>query len=297
MKYLHLKVSQLVTHPKNMRRFYPANQVQEMAASILASKGVLQALVVTKGEGDKYVVVDGNLRLAGAKHLEGKCPPLECKVVDQDQADQVLTMVTANQIRYDVDAVSEGLHYKALMKEGLSAREISKRTGIYEARIWQRVPLADLEEPIQHLIVEGKLPTSMEVAKALLRLTPAVRVKLATRLGQNPNVKIKTILKACDSLMGKGKAAKKMKRPAVELAGLEGGKNGNAKGIRKTMEKVCHSCNQYEGAAAKALEPAWSLVIHKADETCNGCSLKEIQNVCGNCPAVELLRSLVKGDA
>lgn len=294
---LLLRPDQLSTHPRNMRKFYPVDQVKEMAASIAAGNGVLEPLIITKEKkGGKWLVVDGNMRLAGARQLGEKCPLLECKVVDQSEAGQLLSMVIANQVRYDVDPVSEGMHYKALIAEGLTIREISRRTGVYEKRITDRKMLADLEPPVQKLIVENRLPSSPLVAKAFLDLTPAVQNKLAERLAQNASVKIKTILKACDSLLKNRKPPKKMKRPAVELAGSQD-MTGTVKDLKKAAEKVCQSCNQYEGELAKVPSPAWALVNHKADDVCNGCDLKDMQKMCGQCPAVELLRKLVKADA
>ncbi len=288
---LLFKPSQLTPHPKNMRRFYPADQVQEMADSIAANNGVLEPLIITK-QGGKWLVVDGNMRLAGAKLLGAKCPELECKVVEKNEAEQKLAMIVANNIRYEVDPVSEGIHYKSLKDEGLTVREISRRTGAYEIRIAKRLVLAELDEPIQQLITDGKLPADERSAKALLRLTSSVRIKLAKRLAENKNTKIETIIKACEALAGGKKPIRKMKRPAVELAAIEG-QTGKIKGLRLAAKEACHKCNQYEDVKDKTLEPAWTVVMHKADETCGKCPLKEMQNVCGTCPAVELLRRLV----
>lgn len=291
--FLLLKPGQLLTHPRNMRRFYPSDQVREMANSIAAGKGVLEPLIITKDKGDKWIVVDGNMRLAGARLLGNQCPPLECKIVDQTEADQLVAMVIANQVRYSIDPVSEALHYKALSDEGLTVREISKRTGVYEIKIHNRKILAELDEPIQKLIIEEKLPADPRVARALLSLTPAVRVKLATRLAQNPNIKISTILVACERLSADRLPTKKLKRPAVELSGALKGGSTDIKEIRSAAQKVCHSCNQYEGQLRQGQEPAWSMVVHAADDTCGGCSLRDMQKICGSCPAVELLRKVV----
>src|ERR1700744_6515801 len=104
---LMLKPSQLLNHPRSMRKFYPADQVGEMAESIAAHKGVIEPLIVMRdSKKDKWIVIDGNMRLAGARLLGDKCPDLECKVVEQTEAEQRLSMVIANQIRYDVDPVS-----------------------------------------------------------------------------------------------------------------------------------------------------------------------------------------------
>lgn len=292
---INLRPDQLITHPRNMRKFYPADQVQEMADSIRAHSGVIEPLIITKGSAGKYLVVDGNMRLAGARLLADDCPPLECKIVSMTEASQLLAMVTTNQVRYDVDPVSEALHYKALRdKEGLTIREISKRTGVYEARIINRIILAELEEPIQQLIADKKLPSNHLVAQALLKLEADMRMHLVKKIAANPGTSIKTIIKACENLAA-GKAAKKLKRPAVQTAGVED-KQGRirAKELRLAFTKVCRSCNQLEDELGQGL--AWPVVAHAADETCSRCDLKEMRTICESCPAVELLRNLKGGN-
>lgn len=292
---LLLKPDQLLTHPRNMRRFYPPSQVKEMADSIAANGGVVEPLIVVRDDKHgKWLVVDGNMRLAGAKFLGKGCPPLECKVIGQTEAEQMLTMITANQVRYDVDPVSEALHYKALRDQGMTVRQIADKTGVYEARIHTRILLADLEEPIQKLIAEGKLPADQRVAKGLLSLTPAVRTKLASRLADNPNIKIQTIVNACERLRKDRPAPAKLKRPAVELSFAQHGTGKvAAKAIRGVAKRVCQDCNQVEEKLREGDEPAWSMLVHAADKTCGGCAVRDLQDVCKSCPAVDLLRKLV----
>lgn len=293
-KLLKLKPAQLLTHPRNMRRFYPEEHVQEMANSILATKGVIEPLIVAKdSNGKKWVVIDGNMRLAGARLLGEKCPLLDCKVAAQGEAEQLLSMITANQVRYDVDAVSEAMHYKMLKDEGLSVREISKRTGVYEIRIANRLILAELEEPIQKLIMEGKLPTSHIAAKSFLKLSPTMRIKLAKRLADNPNTKISTIEKACEHLSKNQIPQKKLKRPGIELSGALKKGASDISSIRKAAKDVCQKCNQVENKLQKNREPAWSMVVHSVDEVCDCCELKDMQKICMLCPIVVLIKNLV----
>ena len=288
---LRLRPDQLLQHPRNMRKFYPETQVREMADSILAQGGVLEPLLVVKdkaGKG-KYLVVDGNMRLAGARVLGARCPALDCKVVTMAEVNQLLAMVSANQVRYDVDPVSEALHYQALRDQGLSIRDISKRTGVYEARIINRIVLAQLEPEIQTLIADGKLPSSHLVASALLRLTAGVRLRLVKKLAANPNTKIETILRACENLaQGKNE---KLKRPAVQLSQIQDLKGVvKTKALRRAASSTCRFCSQWEPEPGR--EPAWSVVAHAADSTCAGCDLREMRTICESCPAVELLRNL-----
>ena len=300
-KILMLKPKNLLTHPKNMRRFYPVKQVREMANSILAIRGVLQPLIIVKEpvkNSHKYYVVDGNMRLAAARLLEDQCPPLKCDIVEQKEAEQQLSMIVANQVRYDVDPVSEGLHYKALQKEGMTVRKISKLTGVYEARITNRKILADLPISIQQLIVEDRLPASPLTAKALLELPEKTAVRLAERLAKNPNIKIRTILAAAERLMEGKVNTKNLKRPAVELsgAGISEKKKTNLKEIRAAAKNACQKCNQYEGKLCQTPEPAWAAVVHAADDTCTKCPLKEMSDICKSCPAVQLLKKLVNDE-
>lgn len=297
-KMLMLRPKDLLIHPRNMRRFYPASQVREMADSILAAGGVLQPLIIVKNPerySHKYLVVDGNMRLTAGQLLENKCPPLKCEIVAQKKAEQMLSMIIANQIRYDVDPVSEGLHYKALQDEGMTVRKISKLTGVYEVRITNRKILADLPKSIQQLIVEEKLPASPEAARALLELPEKKAIKLAERLAKNPNVKIRTVVTAVERLTIGNTKDKKLKHPASGLSGAAiSEKKGTTRSLIRTAAKnTCQKCNQYEGKLRATPEPAWSVVVHAGDTTCTQCPLKDMSSICGSCPAVQLLKKLV----
>lgn len=217
-------------------------------------------------------------------------------MVKKNEAEQALAMITANNIRYDVDPVSEALHYQSLKKTGMSVRDISKATGVYEVRIHNRLALVDLGPEIQQLIVDKQLPGDHRAAAALMELAPKLRLKVAKRFASNPNTTIKTVLKACENLSGKEKPKKKLKHPATEIVfGSAAEMKGKAGDIRKAMQKTCIACTNYDAIQGKAQEPAWALVVHAANDTCNGCSLKEIQKMCGQCPAVALLRKLAAG--
>ncbi|MDD5644008.1 MAG: hypothetical protein PHO00_00985 [bacterium] len=44
------------------------------------------------------------------------------------------------------------------------------------------------------------------------------------------------------------------------------------------------------------LKLKWSMIVHAADDTCDSCDLKGIQNICTLCPVVLFLKSLLKRD-
>lgn len=316
-KLLYLSPENLITHPKNLRRFYPDSQVREMAESIKASKGVYQAmLIVPNGKAGRYFVVDGNMRLAGARILGNDCPKLKCELVDQTTAEQLLAMASTAKFRYDPDPVSEALHYKRIMdEEGYTVSQLARLIGIATTTIYIQMKLLELDKEIQALIAARKLPRDNRVVEALLSIADAkARVKLAERLAAM-NAGIKAIVIACERLRDQMQnpatlqtvgppdksAGKKAapESPSITRAVGRSGKvvapeqNVKIREIRKQARVVCEACDIRE-TSLKSAEPAWSLLSHAADETCNVCDVRQVRNACGECPAVDLLRRLMK---
>ncbi len=304
-RLLYLSPDVLLTHPKNLRRFYPDNQVHEMAESIKASGGVHQALlVVPNGKAGRFFVVDGNMRLAGGRHLGKDCPKLKCELVDQSTAGQLLTMAATAKFRYDPDPISEALHYQRLMdEEGYNIPELGRALGISPSQLYQQMKLLKLDKEIQALIGSRRLPRDARAADAFLSIPDAkARVKLAERMA-SMEAGIKAIVAACQRLNEQMKeAAQKPPAsgvPAIDLArrrtfGKSIGKNQDVKirKVRQAAAEICEDCNARE-ASLKAYEPAWSLITHEAGETCKACDVKAVRSACRDCPAVDLLRRII----
>jgi ParB/RepB/Spo0J family partition protein len=295
--HLTLDLSHLKTHPKNMRRFYPESDVREMGESILAHGGVLEDLLIVPDGDEDYYVVAGNLRLAGGRWLGDRCPPLDCKIITKNKAEQLLVMLTENVIRHDVDPVSEARHYQRLIEEGLSVRDISKGTGIYEMRIRSRLRITELDERIQDHMAKGEFPHGVPVCDAFLSIpNKKLRIQLADRLAANPNTNTKTILRACEGLLKRlsAKDVPAMKVPSVQLTGA-GRPRGSvsAQELRAAASRTCKACDLSEAYLKDAKEPAWSVVTHAAGEVCGSCNMINAQDSCKDCPLVEMLRALV----
>lgn len=300
-KLLLLSPDDLLTHPHNLRRFYPENDVKEMADSILAQKGVLQALLVVHGPDKKYIVVDGNMRLAGARLLKDQCPKLKCELIDKSKKDQLISMLVTAKFRYTPDPVSEALHYRRLMdEEKYSVNKISKAMGIHSVKVYNRLRLLELEPEIQELIAQKKLSSIIDVTKAFLDISDGrARVKLAQRLARD-GVTIKATISACTRLEAQMKA-KSLPTGAMAHTGNRtfGKKVPEAKKIplakmREAVKKACEKCDIRLASLSKYPEPAWSLITHAADETCGDCSVRDVSGACKDCPAVILLSSIVR---
>ena len=295
-----LNVKQLAIHPENIRRRYIDSEVEEMAASIKARGGVIHALeIVLSDKRDVWWVVAGNKRLAGAQRLGKECPLLKCEPVDADRAQQLLDMAIENFIRSDPNAIDEADHYQKMIDSGLSVRDISKRTGIYETRIRQRLEITKLDKPIQELMATGKLPHGMPVCEAFQTIPDApTRVKLAERLAKNPNVNSRTIIAACARLLEARSPQQLLDVPSIEL-GLRRVPKGSVSWSKVKMAAAgtCKSCDLKRSQLEEAGNPAWSSIAHAAASECAGCPIGHIKMVCERCPLPSFLKRLQSNEA
>lgn len=302
---IYLTHTVLYTHPKNLRRFYPDADVRDMAGSIRKRKGVYQALLIVpkNDEPGRYYVVDGNVRLAGARLLGSDCPKLKCEVIPADEADQLLAMAVTAKFRYEPDAISEALHYRRLQdEEGFTVQRIVDETGINRVKIDNRLKLLDLDLEIQELVATRKLPCDVRAADAFLSVSNRkARVKLAQRLAHD-GATIKTILAACQRL-----SCRLQEAARVDLEGAPSlvlGQQGSFQKripssattkwskVRSAAREMCAKCDAKLASMDRLPEPAWTLITHAAEGTCCGCKVKEVAQACGQCPAVDIMRRL-----
>lgn len=307
---LHLPPDKLRTHPRNLRRFYPDNQVQEMAMSIKSNNGVYQSmLVVPNCEAGCYFVVDGNVRLAGGRLLGAECPPLKCEVVDQSEAEQLLTMAVTARFRYRPDPISEALHYQRLIEEEeYTVPRIAAESGIARTIIDARLKLLLLDQEIQELIAKKELPSDKLAVTALLTIPDsAARIRIALRLARD-HASIPSIVSVCSKVIEKmggcsqktGPGRPPKRRPATmsELAGRLCTQMKGAvpwKSVKDSFSAVCAVCDLRTGALRNVPDPGWALVMHAGQDLCGGCEAKAVKGACGQCPTVEFLQKLIDG--
>ena len=279
----YIPVSQLKIHPQNIRQYYPEADVQEMAASIAAVGGVLQALlVVPTGEQGQpgteaqtaptYYVVDGNMRLTAARTIPN-CPPLKCESIASNHAEQLLVMAATSHFHYPKDAISRARHFRRLLTdEGLTIEEVANLVGLHFSRIHQLLTLLELEPAVQDLIAAGQLSADTRVARLLLRIPdPAHRVELAQRYAR----------------MGTGlKRTIKSLSHVVKQYERLGQSNAAPPPPKRQVTKVTASAN----GAITAQKIAEIASLH----LCEGCRLNGLGENCYTCPApYEFINHLV----
>lgn len=317
-RLIQLRPAQLRSHPNNIRRYYPQAGIEELAHSIKAHGGLIQPLVVTPAPDEPgiYLVIVGNRRYRAGVLLGDECPALDAKVeTDVAAVEQLLMMVSENLIREEPDPISEALHYQLLVRqEGMSISEIAHRTGVSHVRVSNRLWLLELDQEIQQLVAEGRLPCDPRTANALMSIADRdTRIKLARRFAED-GVNIRAIVATCQRVVEKLGArqdapVRKLGRPVAPAAPTTpmvanataklGAPNGSAStawsGVRAAAQVMCRECDLYtEQLRNSQAEPAWQMITHAASATCNACDLREFEKICAACPGVQLLKNIIK---
>ncbi len=287
--------------------------LRKLAASILAGGGVDQALLVTpdgnSSDGrEKYLVVDGNFRLAAARLLEEKAPVLKCEVIRKlSRKDKLLIMGRTSEQNYPKNPIDRAkLFYQLYAVEGMTQLTIAKGLGISNVTISNTLRLLDLDESIQDHIARRRLPSDRRVVDAFMSVqNESDRIALADQLAQR-RASIKTIMKTCErwnehikESNHNGRADKLLQRgdpPSVAhaAAALDQDSLGDAEidswgQVREGLKQACAACDLKQENLAAVAEPAWEIISHSAEETCGLCPMKELNAICRGCPLTEFL--------
>ncbi|AON97409.1 ParB-like nuclease domain protein [Gordonia phage Nyceirae] len=178
-----LKPSQLVAHPKNIRR--DVGDITSLADSI-AAQGIRHPLVVApNGKPDKYILIAGHRRLAAAKKLRLKTVPCIVDTAITDEADQIAAMLAENIERQDLTAVEESDGVALLLDLGLNQKQIASRTGMTSPRVRNRVKVAKLSDDMKTRLTEHEVTLADAVFIADHADHPGDLAELENALGTN----------------------------------------------------------------------------------------------------------------
>jgi ParB family chromosome partitioning protein len=171
---LELPIDSIAPNPRQPRKAFDINSLQELASSLRQS-GVLQPLVVRRfGQGYQLVVGERRwraARLAGLQHV----PAVVREVTDAESLELALV---ENLLREDLNPMEEAEAYQRLLAEfGWTQEELAQRVGRDRSSIANCLRLLKLPDVIQADLRAQRL--TMGHARALLSLdSPADQLRL-----------------------------------------------------------------------------------------------------------------------
>ncbi|WP_099868037.1 ParB/RepB/Spo0J family partition protein [Pararhizobium haloflavum] len=140
-----IPLNKLDADPKNVRKTYSAEGVEQLAASLLA-KGQLQNIIVRTGDKKgRFYVTAGGRRLKAFQHLAetgkiAKDLPIECKERAAEDATEI--SLAENVMRETMHRADEFEAFLTLAEAGQTPSHIAERFGVSELIVNRRLALA-----------------------------------------------------------------------------------------------------------------------------------------------------------
>ncbi len=161
-----IALSKIEPNKNQPRHTFDKEKLQALADSI-KEQGLIQPLIVTKQQNDRYMIVAGERRWRAAKLAGLK----KVSVVIKEYTDAQIAQIALieNLQREDLNPIEEALGYRSLLEEySLTQDALSRISGKSRSAIANAIRLLSLEEGLQKLVISGEL--SGGHARALLSL-------------------------------------------------------------------------------------------------------------------------------
>lgn len=154
-KLQFFKLDQLAPNPLQPRTDFPPETLQELAQSI-RSKGILQPLVVSRGDREKWHIIIGERRWRAARMAGLKEVP--ALVVEISPLESVETALVENLQRENLNPLEEACAYHFLIDEHKHTQEeLASRVGKSRSYVANSLRLLALSEEIKEDLRKGVL--------------------------------------------------------------------------------------------------------------------------------------------
>lgn len=165
----------ILPNPKQPRRTLEPEAFATLRESI-RERGILQPLLVMRGEEGHYVLIAGQRRLAAARELGLVRVPV--MIMNEARPDYLVDSLLENIQREELSGIDEGQSFIALKEEfGWSQREIAARIHKHESYVSERIRTAERLTTITKEIISDALDDDENLARA--KFSHSINRKLA----------------------------------------------------------------------------------------------------------------------
>ncbi|TAL51738.1 MAG: ParB/RepB/Spo0J family partition protein [Chitinophagaceae bacterium] len=163
---LRIPVDEIEANPKQPRRDFDVQGLQELASSI-KNYDIIQPVTVTKLPGGRYRLVTGERRLRAAKIAGLKDLPAYIRQTNDQELLELALL--ENLQREDLNAMEISLSYKRMMEElNYTQEQVAERMGKDRSTVANFIRLLKLPPDIQIAVRKGEI--SMGHARALINV-------------------------------------------------------------------------------------------------------------------------------
>ncbi len=166
-RFFMCDIDRIEPNPQQPRSYFDPERLQELSESI-RQRGIIQPLLVTRAQGNRYHLIAGERRLRAAKMADKDEVPVV--VMDAASTNERLELALIENIqRHDLNAIEEAVAYARLIEEfNLTQEEVADKVGKKRSTITNTLRLLKLPEPIREDVIEQRM--SEGHARVLLRL-------------------------------------------------------------------------------------------------------------------------------
>ena len=148
-------IENLQPNPRNPRRLFTDDELDELAASI-RERGIIQPIVVRAIKGDNFEIIAGERRWRAAQRAGLHDVPIA--VVEANDAQSLEYAIIENVQRADLNPIEEATGYLALMDDfNRTQEEVAQIVGKSRPHIANTIRLLKLSEPVKQLVRTGKI--------------------------------------------------------------------------------------------------------------------------------------------
>jgi ParB family chromosome partitioning protein len=212
-------IEYLKANPKNPRRHFDSEELDNLAASI-REKGILQPILVRpiRGKADSYEIVAGERRWRAAQRAGVHDVPITLLEINDREALEIA--IVENVQRADLNPLEEASGYEHLLEQfKYSQNDLAKVVGKSRSHIANTLRLLKLPNSVKKLLSEGKLTAGH--ARALLAHDDPEKLAKAIVDG-GLNVRDVEALTPAERKTSKGKTAKaKAAAKSADVRALE----------------------------------------------------------------------------
>ncbi|MDB5523487.1 MAG: chromosome partitioning protein ParB [Rhizobium sp.] len=244
-------------NPKNPRKNFSENELQDLAASI-RQHGIVQPVVVRPMQDGKLEIIAGERRWRAAQ-LAGL---IEIPVIIRDVDDRTALelAIVENVQRSDLNPVEEAMGYDQLIAEhGYTQNDLGEIIGKSRSHVANSLRLLKLPEQVRNMLFDGSLsagharaliPTSDPVALARTIVSRGMSVRDAEKLAQN-NIKAQSNPESVPRILEKDADTLALERSLTDRLGLDvkvahKGEGGRLMIAYKSLEQLEEICRLLE---------------------------------------------------
>jgi ParB family chromosome partitioning protein len=154
-RILDIEIDKVQVNPHQPRKRFDHAELEDLINSIKVH-GIIQPLIVTRLDGDKFQLIAGERRLKAAQFLH--LPTVPAIVREAKELEKLELALIENLQRKNLNALEEALSYKRLIDEfNLTQEEVARKIGKKRSTVANTLRLLALPEDAQKAILDEKI--------------------------------------------------------------------------------------------------------------------------------------------